>query len=234
LNSNLKLLLTISKNMKVLYVEDNEQARAQTLKLLQNYFTDITIAEDGQKGLDKFKNNLYHIIFSDIEMPVMDGITMIKCIREIDTDIPIVIFSAHEKSKYFLEAIKLGIDGYILKPYKFEQVSEIITKVIMKFDIEIKSKSKVHLKYDYIWDKSDNTLSKDDKIIKLTKNETKLLQLLAKSANSITSSENIESFVFLDEKTNNKMVINLISRLQIKLDANIIDSIYGIGYRLKI
>jgi len=231
---SLKLIVNISKNMRVLYVEDNKEAQEQTFKMLKNFFTDITLANNGQEGLDKFKRELYQIIFTDIEMPVMNGITMIEKIREIDKNIPIVIFSAYDKSEYFLKTISEGIDGYILKPYDLKQFIKVITKIITKFDIKIKFKNKIKLVDDFYWDKENEELTKENQPIKLTKNEIKLFKLLSSSKQRIASNEDIEYYIFNDDIIDNKRVRNLIYRLKIKLQSNLIESNYANGYKLKI
>jgi DNA-binding response OmpR family regulator len=229
----LKLVTTVSKNMKVLYVEDNKEAQEQTIKMLKNFFSDITVANDGQEGLDKFKQGSYHIVFTDIEMPIMNGIIMIDKIREIDKNIPIVIFSAYDKSEYFLKTISAGIDGYILKPYDLREIIDVIKKIIMKFDIEVKLKNKISLVDGFFWDKEKKELIKNNESIKLTKNEIKLFELLSSSKQRIVSNEDIEYYIFEDEIIDNKRVRNLISRLKSKLKTTLVESNYANGYKLK-
>ena len=229
-----KLITRISKNMKVLYVEDNAEAQSQTIKMLENFFDDISVANNGQEGLELFKNDSFHIVFTDIEMPVMNGILMIEKIREIDKNIPIIIFSAYDKSEYFLKTISAGIDGYILKPYDFKQIINTITKVAMKFDIEVKFKNTLKLYDDFLWDKEKSELSKDEQTVKLTKNEIKLFDILSSSKDRIMSNEDIESHIFDDELIDNKRVRNLISRLKVKLKTSLVESNYGNGYKLKL
>ena len=230
---SLKLITTISKNMSVLYVEDNAESQQQTIKMLKNFFDDIFVANNGQEGLELFKNNSFHIVFTDIEMPVMNGISMIEKIRDIDKNIPIVIFSAYDKSEYFLKTISAGIDGYILKPYDFKQIINMITKITMKFDIEVKFKNNLKLYDGYFWDKNKKELIKDEKKVKLTKNEIKLFDILSSSKDRIMSNEDIEEYIFDDDIIDNKRVRNLISRLKMKLNASLIESNYGNGYKLK-
>jgi len=233
LDYSLKLITTISKKMSVLYVEDNAESQQQTIKMLKNFFDDIFVANNGQEGLELFKNNSFHIVFTDIEMPVMNGISMIEKIRDIDKNIPIVIFSAYDKSEYFLKTISAGIDGYILKPYDFKQIINMITKITMKFDIEVKFKDNLKLYNGYFWDKNKKELIKDEKKVKLTKNEIKLFDILSSSKDRIMSNEDIEEYIFDDDIIDNKRVRNLISRLKMKLNASLIESNYGNGYKLK-
>jgi len=131
----LNLLLNISKLLKVLYVEDNETARISTLGMLENFFEYIDIAVDGLDGLEKFKKGGYDLIISDINMPNMNGIEMINEIRKIDKDVSVLILSAYNEPEYFIETIRMGIDGYLLKPIEFEQFVEVIRKSIEKIDL---------------------------------------------------------------------------------------------------
>jgi len=224
-------LLNTTKTLNVLYVEDSEEARAPTIKMLKNYFNTIDVSFDGANGFEKFKSNPYHIIFTDLNMPVMDGVMMIKKIREFDLDVPIVILSAYDDKEYLLETIKHGIDGYLVKPYSFSQITEVINKIVLK--LNIKSPDIVMLDFNYIWDKKNEQLMQDDEVIKLTKNEINLLNLLIQKENQTIKSEDIETYLFNDKKNNNTRIRNLISRLKTKLDAELIESNYGIGYKLK-
>ncbi len=73
-------IISITKNLKVLYVEDNEEARIQAIKLFNNFFESIDVAVDGENGLEYYKNNIletnnyYDLIITDIQMPNLNGI----------------------------------------------------------------------------------------------------------------------------------------------------------------
>jgi CheY-like chemotaxis protein len=86
-------LIDFTKTLKVLYVEDNTNSRESLLSLLGNFFDNIVIAKDGQDGLDKFNQDKFDLVISDIRMPIMNGIDMCKNIREKNYkyNIPIII-----------------------------------------------------------------------------------------------------------------------------------------------
>ncbi len=233
MDAKLELLINISKNMKVLYVEDQEDVCKQTLKILKNFFDDVVLAKNGEDGLKKFKSNSYHIIFTDLEMPKMSGMTLIQRIRELDKYIPIIVFSAYSKTEYFLEAIKSGIDGYILKPYDFTQIYEIIAKVVLKLDVKIQYTDEIKLKDNFKWDKKNRLLKKKETLVKLTRNETKLFEILTFYINNFTNNCDIEMFIFGEDSNSSKRIRNLISRLRKKLGINLFESNYANGYRLK-
>ena len=119
-----------STHLNILYVEDDSDAREATLLLLNEFFTHITIAVDGSDGYEKFSSGKHDLIITDINMPKMNGIDLITKIRQKNRNIPILVLSAYNESRYLLETIKLGIDGYLLKPLDLNQFLESITKVI--------------------------------------------------------------------------------------------------------
>ncbi len=125
-----------SKTLKVLYVEDNNDARISTLKMLENLFTDITIGVDGVNGLEKFNNSTFDLVLTDINMPNKNGIDMIKDIKKLNNKIPCLIISAYNETDYFIEAIRLGVDGFLLKPIVFEHFYELLYKIIIKLQNE--------------------------------------------------------------------------------------------------
>ena len=142
--NNIKNIISFTKKIKLLYVEDSETTRRQTLKLLSNFFDDITTAVDGQEGLELFKKNSFDMIITDINMPNMSGIEMLKKIKKSNTNIPCIIMSAHDDSKYFIESIRLDIDGYILKPLDIEFFSKILMKIIEK--LKLKKENQYYIK----------------------------------------------------------------------------------------
>ena len=131
----LKLLLEYTKDLKVLYVEDNNQLLNTTKELLDNYFKTIDTAEDGEDGLNKYlqynKNydEYYDIVITDINMTKLDGIEMSKVILSMNPDQEIIITSAHNEVEFLSSAIELGINGFITKPIKNEQLTKVIYKV---------------------------------------------------------------------------------------------------------
>jgi EAL domain-containing protein (putative c-di-GMP-specific phosphodiesterase class I)/PleD family two-component response regulator len=138
MNDKLKQLVNMGKTLKVLYVEDNENVRSSTLNMLQRFFEDITVAVDGEDGFCKFKESeekKFDLILTDINMPKMNGIEMIAEIRKHDKNISILVLSAHNETDYFTQTIRLGIDGYLLKPIDLEQFIDTLIGSIEKITL---------------------------------------------------------------------------------------------------
>ncbi len=111
----------VLKKITILYVEDEDEIRSSILSVLEKFFKEIFTAEDGQKGLKKYKqlkddNISVDIVISDISMPNMNGIEMLKEIKKIDNSLLCILTTAHAETQYFLDAIKLGVTHYVLKP----------------------------------------------------------------------------------------------------------------------
>ncbi len=143
--NNISDIIKFSKTLKLLYVEDNQAAREATLLIFNEIFGDIVVAVDGRDGVEKFNSHHVDIIITDINMPRLNGLEMTEEIREKDKDIPILVLSAYNESGFFMDSIKLGVDGYLLKPIDMTQFIEALKKIIVK----IKMTSEVHLLQQY-------------------------------------------------------------------------------------
>jgi PAS domain S-box-containing protein len=142
-------IIKYSKNLKLLYVEDNPEARDMTVSILEDFFDDITLAYDGEDGLDKFKNNKYDLILTDINMPNLNGLDMIEKIKDIDSDVFIVILSAHNEDDFFIRSIKLGVDAYLLKPIDIDQFCMMVQKIVQKYKYQEEAKLNLHFLEEY-------------------------------------------------------------------------------------
>jgi YesN/AraC family two-component response regulator len=228
------LLKQRCKNINVLYVEDEEIVRLQTSKLLSIYFDNITLAINGKDALEKVHNTKFDIIFTDINMPVMDGLTMIEHIKKRDKNISVVVFSAYDKTEYLLKSIELQIDGYILKPFKFNQIEEVVERVLNNISKISMNEELINLIDGFKWNIQTSKLHSKDSIIELTKNECNLLKFLSSSKYAVYSTEEIEIEIFDDNYNDNKRVRGLISRFNKKVNSRLVKSIYSQGYTLNL
>ena len=126
----LKELLEEVSDIHLLYVEDDEQLRENTIRLLSTFFPTIDSAVNGQEGLDKYQAGQYEIVISDLRMPVMDGVEMVKRIKELNNEQLVVITSAHDESNYLMELIRAGVESFILKPLDVDQFLSVLLKAV--------------------------------------------------------------------------------------------------------
>jgi len=124
-------LLALTSPLRVLYVEDDVVLRENTIALLRDLFGEIHEASDGKEALmlyQKHQGN-YDIVITDLNMPQMNGMDLIRNIQIINPKQPIIVVSAHNETEYFLESIRNNVNGYILKPIDFNQLMETVYKV---------------------------------------------------------------------------------------------------------
>lgn len=128
--SNLKNLVKHTSSLSLLYVEDNINLQDKMKLLLDHFFNSITIASNGEEGLELYKKSPYDIVITDIRMPKLNGLEMSKWILAIDPHQHIVVLSAYDNSEYILKAIELNIDGYILKPFSMDKLRLVLSKIV--------------------------------------------------------------------------------------------------------
>jgi len=127
-------LQKISKNLTILYVEDEEDIALQVLPYLNKFFKSIVVAKDGEEGFLRFTEKKFDIVLTDIYMPNMNGLDMLKKIKEIDPTQNCIIISGYSEISLFIESIKIGVDGYILQPIEFDQMSQSLENIVDKID----------------------------------------------------------------------------------------------------
>jgi len=115
----------VLKNITVLYAEDESLIQEGLTETLNLFGINVICATNGQEGLSAFKASKIKIdlILTDIKMPKLDGLGMLKKIRDIDKDVPVVITTAHQETSFLMQSIDLSISAYVLKPidiYKLE------------------------------------------------------------------------------------------------------------------
>ncbi|MDK9693701.1 MAG: response regulator [Sulfurimonas sp.] len=125
-------IVELAKNISILYVEDDAIVREETTKYLQKLYTDVRVANDGASGLEAYWQKRADIVITDILMPKLNGIEMIKKIKEAEPLQEVIIISAYTESEYFIEAIRLGCDAYVIKPINHMQFSEALYKISLK------------------------------------------------------------------------------------------------------
>ncbi len=111
------------KTITVLYVEDDPDTREQLGMFLKRRIGRLITAENGAAGFEAFAAHRPQIVITDIQMPVMDGLSMARKIRNIDPTVPIIIVTAFEQTDYLMRAIDIGMDKYVSKPVEPDRLS---------------------------------------------------------------------------------------------------------------
>lgn len=113
-------------DISLLYVEDERVTREQISRILQRIVTSLYVAENGQQGLELYREKRPDIVLSDIMMPAMNGLEMAREVRKLDRDSQIIMLTAYSDTDYLLECISLGINQYVQKPVDFSRLASAI------------------------------------------------------------------------------------------------------------
>lgn len=124
--------LNILKNIKILYVEDEPITRNQVSTFLKKRLGKVIVAKNGDDGIKKFIENTPDIIITDLVMPDMSGIEMMKKIRSDGSRCPVIITSALSDSKTILETVDLKIEKYIIKPIEAEVLINSLKYIVIQ------------------------------------------------------------------------------------------------------
>ncbi|MDD2699022.1 MAG: response regulator [Arcobacteraceae bacterium] len=122
----------ILKNFTILYVEDSKVLREYMKNSLKPYVKEIYTANDGKEGLEQFVKIKPDIVITDINMPNIDGMQMSKMIKNSFKDTPIVLLTGFDEPENLKKAIMLGIDSFVSKPVKEEELIEILKSIALK------------------------------------------------------------------------------------------------------
>lgn len=140
LSHNTKSLLESCQPLNILYIEDSKIVRESTLFLLEEYFEHIDTAVNGEEGLNRYTQfyertgDYYDIVITDINMPKMDGISMLESIYRTNSKAHTVVTSAHNEPEYLLKLIEMGVSNFILKPMKVQHIEQVLSRVIQSIN----------------------------------------------------------------------------------------------------
>ena len=205
--------------MKMLFVEDDELIRNNYVEYLKIYFKEVFEASSSEEGLEIFNQEKIDFILSDIEMENINGIEMIKHIRQRDDKIPIVILSAYDSKEYLKQSIKLNLTEYLVKPIKYEHFRKIIEDIVSLLKKEHSKEENLY--DDYIWSHKENKLLKNNKEIKLTKTEIEFFNCFCKKERYF-SLEEVYDILFPIENFNENKIRMIIKRIRSKTNTQII------------
>jgi len=224
-------------NYSILYAEDDKTIRDNFIILLQDMFKDVYIADNGKDTLRLYIEKKPDIILLDIRMPIIDGLEVAKQIRKNDEKTPIIMLTGYADKDILLSAVNLKLEAYIMKPVDFTKFNEIIDNLINK----INQKHILQIRNNLIWDTKNKMLVYEGTIIKLTKKEQLIIELLIDNLNHFIENDNMIYHIWeneLPDNSHDNKLIQLIYRINKKLqkylgdDDKFIENSYTLGYRI--
>ena len=129
-----KSLYKFTKNLHLLYVEDDAALREETVEILEDFFASVEVCSDGAKGLERYKafykeaGSYFDIVITDINMPTMNGIDMSEAIMTLNPRQSIFVVSAYNEPHYLTKLINMGVDKFLIKPLQTKQLVQALYK----------------------------------------------------------------------------------------------------------
>src|SRR4051812_11206831 len=115
---------------RILTIDDSSTIRSIITKQMTDLGFEVDQAEDGKLGLAKLEEITVDLILLDVTMPVMDGPTMLAALRETGNRTPVIMLTSESKRSIVAGAVKLGIEDYILKPFKPDELRGKVMKAL--------------------------------------------------------------------------------------------------------
>ena len=226
------MLKNIDKNIKILYVEDDEIARENGVEYLQNFFEQIYEASDAIKALQLYEKYQPDIIITDIQMPKLNGLEFVKKIRQKDKKTQIIIITAFCDRDYLLKAIELQLVKYLVKPVKEKEFEEALFLCVNSLQED--NSNIIKLDDNSYFDTFNKNLVIKNEIIKLRTKEILFLELLIKNKNRYVSYEEIENYVWSDSVMTKDALKTLVKNLKTKIPKDLIMNLTNSGYKIDV
>ena len=115
---------------KILIVDDSRTSRRILRNLLIEEGYEVIEAENGEDGIQKYKEETPDMVTMDITMPVMDGLEALKGIKEYDSGAKVIMVTAAGQESKVMEAVKLGAAEFVTKPFEKEKIVTTVSKVV--------------------------------------------------------------------------------------------------------
>jgi len=236
-------------NKQILLVEDDQNFGDVLSSYLELYQYDVTLANDGVKGWNAFKDGKFDICILDVMMPEKDGFTLAKEILQADPSMPLIFLTAKSLKADVLEGFRIGADDYITKPFNSEELLLRINAILKRKRSNVSEKpvsqevSRYYTIGDYHYDADLRILvytkaANPDQKVKLSPRESALLCLFADNMNNVVARAEALTKIWGDDTyfTARSMDV-FVTKLRklLKEDANIeIVNIHGNGFQLRV
>lgn len=212
--------------MKVLVLEDNERL-AQVIKgVLEKEGYSVDLFFDGEMALDAL-NRGYHCFILDINVPSIDGLSILETVRLYHKNIPAIIMSSNHELEKIQASYEIGCDDYLKKPFFIYELVQKVKKLCQQPSKNIALWS--GFSYDML---NHRLFDPHNEEIKLAKKEILFLDLFVKDRHRVVSFSELEEYVWEGEETSAMNMRALIKRLRKKLPEGAILMIKEVGYRL--
>jgi|LGVF01.2.fsa_nt_gb DNA-binding response OmpR family regulator len=218
--------------MKILLLEDDDYYSGSMKDFLESLDFEVDDFDNGQDALDAIFQNDYDLLLLDIMVPKISGHEVVKAVRENDMSVPIILVTSSTDIDDLSTGYETGCNDYIRKPFALKELKCRINQTINSFYFKT-TKSTIKLKDGFIFDLEEHEIIKDDKHIKLTTFEQKIVHFLIKKQGTFASTNEIISNVWEDDFIEEADLRMHIKRIRGKTSKDFIINSRGIGYKIE-
>lgn len=227
--------------MTKILVVDDEAAISTLLKYnLEENNYEVIVAEDGQTAYQLASQQNFDAILLDLMLPGMDGMTVLKTLRQDKISTPVILVTAKGDEFDRVFGLELGADDYITKPFSPREVVARLKAVLrlLQVDHQVSEEADVIKIQNLVIDDNKKVVTKDDKILTLTPREYELLLYFAQRIGRVIDRETILTAVWGYEFTGESRMVDMhISNLREKIEVNpkspmLLKTVRGFGYTM--
>ena len=216
--------------MNILVVEDDKVIREGICEYLSEFGYEMYEAEDGRKALDIFKNKDINLIILDIQIPLLNGLEVLKEVRK-ESKIPILMLTAFSDEEYKISAFSSLADGYIEKPFSLPVLKVRIDSLIKRYYKEVEKFIYKDLEVNF----SSYTAKVKDEFIDVNAKELEILKYLLENEGYVLTRNQIIDNVWKETEDIpfDRVIDVYIKELRKKLRLDCIITIRNVGYKLE-
>jgi DNA-binding response OmpR family regulator len=213
---------------KILLLEDDELFGESLVDLLEEESYKVTFCRNGQEALDATFHSKFDIYLLDINVPLIDGISLLKDLRHSDDKTPAIFLTSHTEKEVMVEGFVSGADDYMKKPFDTDELLLRIHALLQRWQ-GVESEVCGDLRIE----KEQKRIYKANEELDLSVKEYALLALLIRNAGKVVTKEMIiEHLWHVSENVSSGAIRVYITRLKGIIGSDMIENIRGVGYRL--
>lgn len=222
-------MITVLKEKNVLFVEDNDEFAQNFMTLLSLFVKEIFHCNTMSAARKALSEQTVDMIICDIKLGDENGLDFIETVRKNNAHIPIVILSGNKNEEFLFRAIPLNLVAYLLKPIKYKELIDTLTKCAQF----LAPQQHVTLKNGYGFDGENRMLyTREGNAIELSRKEAAFVELLVANQNRIVTKDMMYESLWNFDCVSDQAVVNFVMRFRKKVGKDFIQTIAEAGYRL--
>jgi len=217
--------------MKILLLEDESMLRSSIEEYLEALGHKVLSFCNGEEAYEAIKSDVFDLLILDINIPKMNGFSLLKSLNEIEQAYPSIYISANVDIEDISKAFELGAYDYLKKPFHLKELGLRIDKIKKAYDV--KKMQHIILSPKYVFSKEEQMLFYNNKEQLLTKKQLQIVTLLCENVGVVVDFEKFRSYVWKDEPIDNATIRAEISRFRKLLKEDFIINLKGVGYKIE-